>query len=191
MLALVLLGGIKVSASNRSILQAVLSSDYDGLVRRLTRKFGCSDFASETLHETYARLDGVSDATVVLSPRDYLFRTAINVGKNRLRADRRRASAAEIDAMLDVADDQPNQVQIIEAQSDMDALLLVLNELAPRIRQIFEAALFDNVPYAKIAEDFGVSLRTVERDVQQAIEHCARRLGRDLVRRSSGPRRRA
>lgn len=177
-----------MSASNRSILQAVLASDYEGLVRRLTRKFGCVDFASETLHETFARLEGISDATMVQSPKDYLFRTAINVGKNRRRAERYRASAAEIDAMLDVADDTPTPVQVIEAQSDMDALLLTLAELPLRVRQTFQAALIENVPYSKIAEDFGVSLRTVERDLQQAIEHCARRLSRDPIRRKSGPR---
>ncbi len=180
-----------MSASNRSILQAVLATDYDGLVRRLTRKFGCADFASETLHETFARLDGVPDGTVVQSPKDYLFRTAINVGKNRRRAERLRASAAEVDAMLDVADDAPSPVQVVESQSDMDALLLTLAELPLRVRQTFEAALFENQPYPQIADELGVSLRTVEQDVQQAIEHCARRLGRGIIRRVSGPRRSA
>jgi RNA polymerase sigma-70 factor (ECF subfamily) len=180
-----------VSASNRSILQSVLAADYDGLVRRLTRKFGCSDFASETLHETFARLDGISNATVVQSPKDYLFRTAINIGKNRRRAERIRATAAEIDAVLDVADEAPTPAQAVEAQSEMDALLQVLDELPPRVRQIFEAALIQNLPYSQIADDLGVSLRTVERDVQQAVEHCARRLGRGVARRTSGPRRRA
>lgn len=180
-----------MGASNRNILQAVLTADYDGLVRRLTRKFGCADFASETLHETFARLDGMSNATVVQSPKDYLFRTAINVGKNRRRAERVRATAAEIDAILDVADEAPTPAQAVEAQSEMDALLQVLSELPPRVRQIFEAALFHNVPYSQIADDLGVSQRTVERDVQQAVEHCARRLGRDVTRRASGRRRRA
>jgi RNA polymerase sigma-70 factor (ECF subfamily) len=180
-----------VSASNRNILQAVLTADYDSLVRRLTRKFGCADFASETLHETFARLDGMSNATVVQSPKDYLFRTAINIGKNRRRAERVRASAAEIDAILDVADEAPTPAQAVEAQSEMDVLVQVLGELPPRVRRIFEAALIQNVPYAQIADDLGVSLRTVERDVQQAVEHCARRLGRAAMRRASGPRRRA
>lgn len=179
-----------MSASNRSILQAFLAADYDGLLRRLTRKFGCADFASETLHETFTRLDGMSDAAVVQSPKDYLFQTAINVGKNRRRAERYRASAAEVDAMLDVADDSPNQMQVVEAQSEMDVLIATLAELPARTRRTFEAALFESKPYPQIAEDLGVSLRTVERDVQQAVEYCAQRLGRDLMRRSSGPRRR-
>jgi RNA polymerase sigma-70 factor (ECF subfamily) len=177
-------GAAKVSASNRSILQAMLAADYDGLIRRLTRRFGCSDFASDTLHETFTRLDGVSDKTLVQSPKDYLFRTAINVGKNRRRAERLRASAAEIDAILDVADETPDPAQTIEARSEMDALLHALDELPSRTRRAFEAALFDNKPYSEIAETLGVSLRTVERDIQRAIELCASRIGKAPMARS-------
>ncbi|MDQ8728095.1 RNA polymerase sigma factor [Bradyrhizobium sp. LHD-71] len=180
-----------MGASNRSILQAVLAADYESLVRRLTRTFGCADFASETLHDTFARLDRIPDTTEVHSPKDYLVRTAINIGKNRRRAERYRATAAEIEEMLSVADETPSPAQAVEAQSDMESLRLVLTELPPRVRKVFEAALFDNVPYPEISQSLGVSLRTVERDIQQAIEHCARRLGRNLMRRPSGPRRRA
>jgi RNA polymerase sigma factor (sigma-70 family) len=73
----------------------------------------------------------------------------------------------------------------------MDALVSVLSDLPPRVRHVFEAALFDSVPYPQIAEELGISLRTVERDVQQAVECCARRLGRSVARRVSGPRRQA
>jgi RNA polymerase sigma-70 factor (ECF subfamily) len=180
-----------VSASNRSLLQGVLTADYDGLVRRLTRKFGCPDFASETLHETFARLDGISDATVVQSPKDYLFQTAVNVGRNRQKAERSRATAAEVDAMLDVADESPDAERIVEARNELGSLLPILNELPERRRKAFEAALFNNRPYRDIAQDLGVSLRTVEIEIQHAIEHCAQKLGRDITRRASGPRRRA
>lgn len=166
-----------MSASNRTILQAMLAADYDSLVRRLARRFGSSDFASETLHETFARLESVSDRTALQNPKDYLFRTAINVGKNLRRAERIRATAAEIDAVLDVPDAAPSPAQAVEARSEMDYLLAVLDELPRRTRFIFEAALFDNKPYATIATEQNVSLRTVERDVQRAIEHCARKLG--------------
>jgi RNA polymerase sigma-70 factor, ECF subfamily len=183
--------GAGVGASNRTLLQAVLTADYDNLVKRLTRRFGCEDFASETLHETFARLDGVSDTTAVRSPRDYLFRTAINVGRNRRKAERYRASAAEIDAVLNVADEAPDPARVMEARSDMNALMPLLEELPLRSRKAFQCAVFDAMPYRQIAEDLGVTVRTVESDLQHAIEHCARRLGRDLTRRSSGPRRRA
>lgn len=170
-------GVVSVSVSNRTILQAMLAADYDSLVRRLARRFGSSDFASEALHETFARLENVSDGTPLRNPKDYLFRTAINVGKNLRRAERIRATAAEVDAVLNVPDVAPGPAQTAEARSEMHHLLLVLGELPERTRSIFEAALFNNQPYSVIAAEQGVSLRTVERDVQRAMEHCARKLG--------------
>jgi RNA polymerase sigma-70 factor, ECF subfamily len=185
------LRGAVVSTSNRSVLQGVLTADYDGLLRRLTRKFGCADFASETLHETFERLDSVSEATVVRSPKDYLFQTAVNVGRNRRKAERRRATAAEVDALLDVADEVPDAERIVGARKEIVDLVPILNELPVRRRKAFKAALLHNRPYRDIAQELGVSLRTVELEVQQAIEHCAHRLGRDVTRRASGRRRRA
>jgi RNA polymerase sigma-70 factor, ECF subfamily len=172
-----------VSLSNRAILQSILVADYNGLVRRLTRRFGSPDFASETLHETFAQLERIGDETVVLSPKDYLFRTAINVGKNLQRSERLRASASDIDALLDVPDETPLPEQIVAARSDMDELVRALDELPLRVRQVFEAVFFANKPYAQIAQQFGVSTRTVERDVQHAVEHCSRQVGHLPTRR--------
>ncbi len=162
-----------MSVSNRTILQSMLTADYDGIVRKLTRKFGSADFARETLHETFARLDGISDKTALQNPKDYLFRIAINVGKNLRRGERVRATAGEIEAFFDIPDETPGPAQTVEARSDMNALLGLLAELPPRTRAVFETVLFHDTPYAQIAADLGVSLRTVERDVQRAIEYCA------------------
>jgi DNA-directed RNA polymerase specialized sigma24 family protein len=38
--------------------------------------------------------------------------------------------------------------------------------------------MFDNTPYPVLAERFGVSTRTIYKDVEQALAHCARRLGK-------------
>lgn len=166
-----------MSVSNRTILQSMLAADYDGMVRRLARRFGNADFASEALHETFARLENVSDVVALRNPKDYLFRTAINIGKNMRRAERVRASAADIDAVLDIADDAPTPAQTAESRSEMTRLMDALSQLPTRTRRVFEAVLFHNTPYAVIASQHGVSLRTVERDVQRAIEHCSRSLG--------------
>lgn len=162
-----------MSVSNRTILQSVLAADYDGIVRRLTRQFGSADFARETLHETFVRLNGVSDQTELRNPRDYLFRAAINIGKNLRRGERVRATAGEVEAFFDIPDETPGPAQTVEVRADMDALLRALADLPPRTRSVFEAVLFHETPYAQIAANLGVSLRTVERDVQRATEYCA------------------
>ena len=163
-----------MSASNRTILQNVLAADYDNIVRRLARRFGSADFARETLHETFLRLSGISDKTELRNPRDYLFRAAINIGKNLRRGEQIRASDGEVDAFFDIPDEAPSPAHAIEIRADMTALLRAVADLPPRTRSVFEAVLFDETPYAQIALSLGVSLRTIERDVQRATEYCVR-----------------
>lgn len=182
-------GYVRVGASNRNLLQAVLTADYDDLVRRLTRRFGNRDFASETLHDTYVQLQSVPDTTLINSPKDYLFRTAINVGTRKRTTESRKATAKEIDSILDdIGDDSAGPARIAEARSEVDALMQVLSELPERTRKAFAATIFDGHSCGDIAEELGVSVSTVEKDIQRAVELCSRRLGRTPTRRTSGPR---
>lgn len=160
----------ELSASNRTILQSVLAADYDHIVRRLARRFGSADFA----HETFLRLNGISDHAEVRSPRDYLFRAAINIGKNLRRNEQIRATDGEVEAFFNIPDETPSPARAFEIRADMDALLRALADLPPRTRSVFEAVLFDETPYAQIALNLGVSMRTIERDVQRATDYCVR-----------------
>jgi RNA polymerase sigma factor (sigma-70 family) len=180
-------GAASVSDSNSKSLRETLAADYEGLTKRLTRCLGSSDFAREALHETFLRVDRVSEAVTVRSPLDYLFRTAINVAKDRRKSDSRLLSAAEIAAFIDIPDDGPDPLRVLESRTELEELGKVLAELPERRRNVFVAAHVEHLPHAEIASRFEINIRTVEFDLQYAMEHLCRRLGRDVVRRF-GPR---
>jgi RNA polymerase sigma-70 factor, ECF subfamily len=177
-----------VAESNQTRLRAAFAEDYDGLYRRLTKRLGSSELASEALHETFLRVDRASSVAQVQRPRDYLFRIAINIATDRRREERRLLNADEIDSLLHVADESPDPAQILEAREEVRALEKALAELPDRQRAIFFAAVIRSMPDHAIAERLGLTVRTVERDLQRALQHCARRLGRSLLRRGGGPR---
>jgi RNA polymerase sigma-70 factor (ECF subfamily) len=176
-----------VSESNRSVLHATLIADYDGFARRLASLLGSPDLAREALHETFLRIEGVSEMMAILSPEDYIFRTAINVAKDRYKRDRRLLSAAEIGAICDIPDDRPDPSMVVEGRLDLRDLNKALAELPERRRAAFLAAHIEQIPHSEIAGRLGVNIRTVEFDLQYAMEHLSRRLGRKLNRRF-GPR---
>ncbi len=89
-----------MAESNQVRLRQQLVESYDDLVRQLTRRLGSLDFAYEALHETFTRIGRVPETPPVRSPKDYLFRTAVNIAKDRRKAERYRVSATEIDAFL-------------------------------------------------------------------------------------------
>ncbi|WP_454629740.1 RNA polymerase sigma factor [Bradyrhizobium cenepequi] len=176
-----------MSDSNSKSLRETVAADYEGLAKRLTRCLGSSDFAREALHEAFLRVDRVSDAVPIHSPVDYLFRTALNVAKDRRKSDRHLLNSAEIAAIMDVPDDRPDPAMVVEARIELTEFQKALAELPARRRDVFIAAHLDHLPHREIATRFGINVRTVDFDLQHAMEHLSRRLGRSVLRRL-GPR---
>lgn len=177
-----------MTGDNRTTLRDVLAADYTGLFRRLTRKLGSSELAGDALQETFLRVERMSKTPVISSPKDYLFRIALNVATDRRRVDKRHLSLDVVDALLDIPDDTPDAATVLEGRQDIEALDRALAELPTRARQVFMAAVVKKLPDHEIAERLGVSIRTVEIDLRNALKHCAQRLDRTLVRRTGGPR---
>ncbi|KIU44863.1 MULTISPECIES: RNA polymerase sigma factor [Bradyrhizobium] len=173
---------------NQARLRDQLVENYGGLITKLTRRLGSSDFAHEALHETFLRLDRVTEAEPVRSPNDYLFRIAINVAKDRHRAQNYRVGVSDVEAILDICDDQPDATRVVEARSEIAALKRALAELPERPRRVLEGISIEGRTAHDVADHLRVSLRTVENDLRLALRHCAAALGRTVVRRSGGPR---
>jgi RNA polymerase sigma factor (sigma-70 family) len=180
-------GLASVSNSNSKSLRDLLAADYEGLARRLARCLGSSDLAREALHETFLRADRVSDAVSVRSPADYLFRIAINVARDRRKRDSRLLSETDIAAIMDIPDAGPDPSMVVESRNEFEAFEKALAELPERRRKVFLSAHLEQLPHREIARRFGINVRTVEFDLQYAMEHLGRRLERQVTRRF-GPR---
>lgn len=61
------------------------------------------------------------------------------------------------------------RLSIIEMLVAVDALL---DELGPRTRDIFLAVQLEGLPYAAVAERFGVSVTTVKNHLVRAMTRC-------------------
>lgn len=173
---------------NRTTLRDVLAADYTGLFKRLTRRLGSSELAGDALQETFLRVERMSSAAAINSPKDYLFRIALNVATDRRRVEKRHLSLDAVDALLDIPDDAPDAAAVVEGRQDIEALDRALAELPARARQVFMAAVVKKLPDHEIAAQLNVSIRTVEIDLRNALKHCAQRLDRTLIRRTGGPR---
>ena len=173
---------------NRIRPQGQLVENYDGLIKKLTRRLGSSDFAHDALHETFLRLDRVTDAVPVRSPTDYIFRTAINIAKDRQKAQNYRVSSSEIDELLDVCDEGPDPERVVEARSEIEAFKRALAELPPRPREVLRSISIEGQSPQEVAARLKVSIRTVESDLRLALGHCADSLEYTLRRRLGGPR---
>lgn len=172
--------------TGRAHLRQLLLSGYEELKRRLTRRIGSADAAAEALHETWIRLGHVNEIVAVQRPESYLYRMALNVAVDRHRADIRWFDKAGLESLLRSDDDQLDPEHIVAMQSEMAALEQVLAELPLRRRAIFLAALTEELSYRDIAKRFGISLRSVEREMSRAFDYCGRHLGKSVGKRRVG-----
>jgi RNA polymerase sigma-70 factor (ECF subfamily) len=169
-------------------LRGQLVDNYEGLIKKLTRCLGSSDFAYEALHETFLRLDRVTDAVTVRSPADYILRIAINIAKDRRKAQNYRLNTSEIDALLELYDDGPDPARVVEARSDINALKRALAALPTRPRDVLRSIALEGQSSRDVAKQLGLSVRTIENDLKLALMHCANCLDYALIRRPGGPR---
>lgn len=159
-----------------TVLQRRLLSRYDDLKIRLTRYLGSTELANDALQDTWLRLERGGEISSVQSPDSYLFRVAVNIARDHLRAENRRLTTTEVEVLLNIADEAPDAEQILESRSDLEALKMVMAELPARQRAILVAARLEKMPRSDIARHFGVSVRFVQRELQEAQDYCASRL---------------
>ncbi|MGY3604491.1 MULTISPECIES: RNA polymerase sigma factor [unclassified Bradyrhizobium] len=159
-----------------TIIRRLFVDRYDDLKARLTQRLGSADLAGDAMQDTWLRLSRADSIGAVQSPRNYLFRIALNVAEDRRRMERRqRISAIEIESLLELPDHAPTPEQTTLARSDLEAFEAIVNELPERRRVIFLAARLGNVPRQEIADRLSISRQLVAKELRLALEHCLAR----------------
>lgn len=155
-------------------LRNVLIERYDQLMDQLRRRLKSSDLAQDVLHETYLRLGRAKEVEQVQRPVAYLMQIAMNLARDRHVASNRLLSGEQVEAVLDtVADEAPDPAREMEGRSELEAVGRALAMLPARRRAILLAACKENFSTRVIAQQFGLSSRTILLELKLAREFCA------------------
>jgi RNA polymerase sigma factor (sigma-70 family) len=157
-------------------LRALLVDRYAEFKTRLTRQLGSEELATESLHETWLRLDRPGYAGVLQSAPAYLLRIAANIATDRLRAERSRRTQSQVDATLQIIDPAPDPGRHAAGRVDIEVVARVLKELPSRSRTILVASRLEGLSHQAIADRLGISRRTVLYELKRAVLHLETRL---------------
>jgi RNA polymerase sigma factor (sigma-70 family) len=146
------------------------------LLRYLRDLLARREDAEDVAQETYLKLmSAASLETSELRVRAFMFKVATNLAYDRFR--QRRTRGVQDDTGLDaVPDDTPAAERIVALEQGAVIVERTLLALPVRCRQVFLLRVSHELPYETIAERLGVSKRTVEREMQQALDACQRNL---------------
>ena len=133
--------------------------------------------AEEIVHEAFARFAALSVARrlLIVRPDAYLYRTCLNLVRDRARSDERALRAR---LHCDPSGSR-NPMSELEHRDTLRRLERAMLRLKPKTREIFLAKRLDGMSYAEIAARSGLSVKGVEKHMSKAIAMIDRAMERD------------
>jgi RNA polymerase sigma-70 factor (ECF subfamily) len=149
------------------------------LVRYFLRRGLSMEHAEDCAQETFARICK-TDGARIEKPEAYLFAIAASVFTDRGRkATVRRENAHTSLENFNPATEEPSPARVFEGKEAVMRLAAILDELAPRTREMFLLNRLDGLSYTQLAARYGVTVSAVEKQMMKAIAHLNRRYRRD------------
>lgn len=139
---------------------------------RFLRARGAGEDAEDLLQDMWIKLEA-KDLGPVADPLPYLYRMANNLMLDRYRSSTRRERREQDWAegaggvMADPSEDLAVDERMI-LNERLDRARAILADLGPRVELVFRRFRIEGVGQRLIAEELGVSLTTVEKDLQKA-----------------------
>lgn len=144
-------------------------------LRRRLRARLAADEACDVVQDAFARLLGSGGLGSLRRPEAFLNRIVANLLIDRARRAATRGEQLRIDEdiELSVAADQVEQIELAQMQERYRAAVA---RLPDRMQQVFILHRVDELGYKEIAVQLGISTRTVEWNMAQAILRMTRML---------------
>jgi RNA polymerase sigma factor (sigma-70 family) len=162
--------------ASSSALEGLYRSQHRELLDWLCHKIGNSSLAADLAHDTFIRLLIRSEAPQepgqpLREPKAYLRAIAKGLLVDHWRHQSLETAYQQALALQPEcsAPSPEERALLLEA---LKQLARMLDGLQPRVRSAFLLAQIDGLPYAEIATQLGVSVRSVERYVTQALFQC-------------------
>lgn len=151
---------------DRGSFEAVFRQFFPALMTFARKYLQDEDSAREVVHIVMINLwekREAIDASESLKP--YLFKAVHNRCLNVMR-DRRKFSEELVTEPLSDRDVQ-EQMELMELDAKINQ---VIDSLPERCKEVFEMNRFEGKRYKEIAEDLGISVKTVENQMSKALK---------------------
>lgn len=157
----------------------LLFNKYRGpLYRYLSGLVRSADDVPELVQETYFRIMRHAETLrLERTARSYLFQTATNVAREYYRRRARRHADRHVDIQeAELVADGALPEQALVWEEVVGRLKTELRDMPQHLKEVLILHRFHHQTYPEIARALGVSTRTIERRLSQAMEFLAARM---------------
>lgn len=144
------------------------------LIAYFQRRVRSREEAEDLTQEVFLRLSRRLDVEQVDNAEAFLFRTAVNLLRDRSR--RGKTAASHMDELAHRAGfEELSPERVLQSRQSLASVLRALDELDERTRDAFILHRLEGMRHAEIASLYGVSVSSVEKYIIKAIAHLAKR----------------
>jgi RNA polymerase sigma-70 factor (ECF subfamily) len=156
---------------DKELITQLYKDQYDGIYRFSLKALGSREEAMDAAQESFRRMMHCSGISVLKSPGAYLWRITRNLVKEIIRGKALHAKymlpqSEDMDAHRCEAPDPECRARDRE---ELESLLDAVNRLPSRCREVFVLKRFDGLSHKKIAKRLGISTKTVENHMVNAL----------------------
>ncbi|GAM97371.1 sigma factor of ECF subfamily [alpha proteobacterium U9-1i] len=137
--------------------------------------------AEEMTQEVFFRLAKRPDVLSEPTIEGYIFETAANLVRDRVRRNRVRnpEGQVQLEDIVELPSDEPSVERALEGRRRLRVLLDALSELSPKCRSVFLLHRYSGMPQSEIAKRFGISVSAVEKHMTRALLHVKKAMQDD------------
>lgn len=162
------------AAERAHYIAAVFADHHRALRSFLARFLRNDDDIADTVQDVFVRIAQIADPSKLdLNPRAYLFRAAEHLVIDRVRRDQfRQVHLHEPLEEQDIVEPAASVESQVHWRRSMQRIEQCLAEAGPRVAQVVELSCLHDLTHPEIAQQLGVTTRTIERCMQRARELC-------------------
>lgn len=159
---------------------------YRELLNFLALKVRDRDTAADLAQESFARVYAAQKSgTAIRDPRALLYRTARNLLTDSYRRHAVRHTGEAAPPTDEDGGGEPEEQAgpdalepetAVASRQRFEAIAAIVDSLPPRCREAFILVKFDGLSHAEVAARMGIAVKTVEMQVQIALDACWDRL---------------
>ncbi|MEX0982130.1 MAG: RNA polymerase sigma-70 factor [Bacteroidales bacterium] len=172
----------KIREGNIKVFEEIFHQFYPGMCSYADSLIKQPNVAEEVVQDVFYNIwKNRADLNIINSWQSYLYRSVFNNSMMYLRKAKRELTLNEQWADSQIESDE-NPSEEMDARELDTALLLALQGLPERTREIFNLSRFEGMKYREIANRLSVSVKTVEANMGKALR--ALRLSLDEFRKT-------
>lgn len=130
--------------------------------------------AEDLTQEVFLRLVRRLDVEDIENPEAFIFRTAVNLLRDRSRRGKTQQSHL-VDLTYQAGVEELSPERVFDSRQSLTRVLGVLEELDERSRDAFILHRLEGMKHAEIADLYGVSVSSVEKYIIKALTLLAKR----------------